>query len=371
MTRIDVKLKSTIDNSYTILIKAGILNELVEDLVQNPLGFSYAIITDSKVKKLYGSKLKTLLLQHISNVLLIDFPMGEKQKNRDIKARIEDNMFEVGFGRDSAIIALGGGVVGDIAGFVASTYTRGIPYIQVPTTLVACVDSSIGGKTAVDTKHGKNLVGTFHQPKRVYIDINTLKTLEPKEIREGAAEIIKYAVIADEYLFNVLEKNINKLFEFNENFLSETIMRCCRIKSRVIEEDEKETNLRKILNFGHTIGHSIEKLSDYKLSHGNAISIGMALEGKIAVELELWDKNDLTRLEFLLKRAGLPTKIPFSARIDELIENMKIDKKSRGGHIQMVLPSAIGKMSRKDEEYSIKIDGAAIKNLFNRNRVNL
>ncbi len=361
MIHVDVKLKSITDNSYKVLIKAGILDQLASDLVRDPLGFSYAIITDSKVKKLYGSRLKELLLKRISNVLLIDFPMGEKQKNRDIKARIEDSMFEAGFGRDSAIIALGGGVVGDIAGFVASTYTRGIPYIQVPTTLVACVDSSIGGKTAVDTKHGKNLVGTFYQPKRVYIDIDTLKTLEPKEIREGAAEIIKYAVIADERLFSVLEKDINKLFEFNEGFLSEIIMRCCRIKARVIEEDEKETNLRKILNFGHTIGHSIEKLSDYKLSHGNAISIGMVLEGTIAVKLELWNKNDLTRLELLLRRAGLPTKIPFSVRTGELIENMKIDKKSRGGHIQMALPSAIGKMSRKNEEYSIRIDGAVIK----------
>ena len=237
MTSIDVKLKGIVDNSYKIIIKAGILNELAEELGRSPLGFFYAIITDSKVKKLYGTKLKTLLLKRFTNVLLIDFPMGEKQKNRDVKARIEDSMFEAGFGRDSAIIALGGGVVGDIAGFVASTYTRGIPYIQVPTTLVACVDSSVGGKTAVDTQHGKNLIGTFYQPKQVYIDINVLKTLKPGDIREGIAEIIKYAVIADKRLFGMLEKKIEKPFEFNEDLLTETITRCCRIKSRVIKEE--------------------------------------------------------------------------------------------------------------------------------------
>ena len=364
MIHVDVNLKNTVDNSYKIYVGSGLFNKLIEDLEKNPLGFSYAIITDSNVKRLYGNKLKTLLQKQNPNTLLIDFPAGEKQKNRDIKTQIENNMLEANFGRDSAVIALGGGVVGDIAGFVAATYTRGIPYIQVPTTLVACVDSSIGGKTAVDTEHGKNLIGAFYQPKCVYIDINTLKTLNSKEIKEGLAEIIKYGVISDKDLFRLLEQRVEDMFEFDENLISEVIKKCCTIKAKVVKEDEKESNLRKILNFGHTIGHAIEKLSDYTLSHGNAISIGMVLEGEIAEELGLWKKNDLQKLELLLIRAGLPTKMPFKVRAEQLIENMKIDKKSHRGNIEMALPLMIGKMAREDGRYSIKINSSLIKKIL-------
>ncbi len=364
MTIIDVNLKSTVDNSYRIIIRPGVLHRLGEELAKKPLGFSYAIITDSNVKNLYGNKLKTLFQKNDLNVLLIDFPAGEKQKNRDIKTQIENTMMESNFGRDSVVIALGGGVVGDIAGFVAATYMRGIPYIQVPTTLVACVDSSIGGKTAVDTQYGKNLIGAFYQPRSVYIDLYTLKTLDKKEIREGLAEIIKYGVIADQHLFSLLESGIEKLFEFNNNLLRKIIATCCKIKAKIVEKDEKESGLRKILNFGHTVGHAIERSSDYTLSHGNAISIGMVVEGKIAVELGLWNKNELTRLELLLKRAGLPTEIPFNVTAENLTDNMKIDKKSRRGSIQMALPSAIGIMAGKNEKYSVKIDYTVIKKIL-------
>ncbi|MGI9535298.1 MAG: 3-dehydroquinate synthase [Thermodesulfobacteriota bacterium] len=364
MINIDVNLKSSIDNSYKIFIGTGLIDKLIEDLERNPIAFSYAIITDSNVSRLYGKGLIKKIQNLSSNTLLIDFPAGEEQKNRDTKTIIENKMLEANFGRDSAVIALGGGVVGDIAGYVAATYTRGIPYIQLPTTLVACVDSSIGGKTAIDTEHGKNLIGAFHQPESVYIDINTLKTLDAKEIREGLAEIIKYGVIADKDLFILLEQRIEEVFEFDENLLSEIINSCCKIKANVVEKDEKESNLRKILNFGHTIGHAIEKLSDFTLSHGNAISIGMVLEGKIAAELKLWDKNDLDKLEILLSRAGLPTKIPFNAKADQLIETMKIDKKSRRGNIEMALPSMIGEMARENGKYSIIIDNTLIKKLL-------
>jgi len=364
MINIDVKLKKTVDNSYKILIGTGLINKIVEDLEKNPLGYSYAIITDSNVKKLYGDELKNLLEKLSSNILLIDFPAGEEQKNREIKTQIENKMLEANFGRDSALIALGGGVVGDISGFIAATYTRGIPYIQVPTTLVACVDSSVGGKTAVDTEHGKNLIGAFYQPECVYIDINTLKTLDSREIKEGLAEIIKYAVIADKALYKLLEQNVEGLFEYNEDLLSEIIKRCCTIKARVVEEDEKESNLRKILNYGHTIGHAIEKLSDFKLSHGNAISIGMVLEGRIAAELGIWDKSNIEKLEQLFSRAGLPTEIPFNTQPEQLVETMKIDKKSRKGNIEMALPSIIGEMAQEDGSYSIKIDSSLIEKII-------
>ena len=364
MINIDVNLKKTIDDSYKILIGEGLLNRLVDDLDKAPLGHSYAVITDSNVKKLYGQDLNQALEKLDANILLIDFPAGEEQKNRDIKTQIENKMLESNFGRDSALIALGGGVVGDISGFVAATYTRGIPYIQVPTTLVACVDSSVGGKTAVDTEHGKNLIGAFYQPECVYIDINTLKTLDSKEIKEGLAEIIKYGVIADSGLYSLLEQRIEDLFQYDESLLSEIINRCCTIKAKVVEQDEKESNLRKILNFGHTIGHAIEKMSEYSLSHGYAISIGMILEGKIASELGLWDKTNLESLKELLHRAGLPTDMPFNAPPEQLIETMKIDKKSGGGRIEMALPSVIGEMAQENGSYSIKIENSLINKIL-------
>jgi len=197
MNKLRVNLKQNVDSSYDIVIGEDLFEDFVSTLGENPIAYSYVIITDSKVRELYGEKLKSLIDGISDKTLLLDFPAGEMQKTREMKSHIEDNMLDAGFGRDSAIIALGGGVVGDLAGYVAATYTRGIPYIQVPTTLVACVDSSIGGKTAVDTPHGKNLIGAFYQPKSVIIDVNTLTTLGAEELKEGLAEVIKYGIIAD------------------------------------------------------------------------------------------------------------------------------------------------------------------------------
>jgi 3-dehydroquinate synthase len=267
-------------------------------------------------------------------------------------------------GRDGAVIALGGGVVGDVAGYVSATYNRGIPYIQVPTTLVACVDSAVGGKTGVDTPHGKNLIGAFHQPWRVYIDVNTLKTLPENEIRGGLAEVIKYGVIKDEKFFGFLEKNIKRVFSFNTGALIHIVKRSCEIKGEVVELDEKESNLRKILNFGHTIGHAIENLSGYKISHGEAISMGMVAEGKIAVELGLWQKDELERLISLLKRAGLPVNLPTTLDLKQMMDTMKLDKKARGGKIEMVLPRRIGEMAKINGSYGIKIEEGIMFHIF-------
>ncbi|NIP32087.1 MAG: 3-dehydroquinate synthase [Candidatus Dadabacteria bacterium] len=268
------------------------------------------------------------------------------------------------FGRDSAIIALGGGVVGDIAGFVAATYARGIPYIQVPTSLVACVDSSIGGKTAIDTKYGKNLIGAFHQPYSVYIDIDTLKTLNKKEVNEGLAEIIKYGVIKDSNLFNYLEDNINNIYDFNDDALIYIVSTSCTIKAEVVEKDEKESNLRKILNFGHTIGHAIEQLSEYKISHGEAISRGMVLEGQIASKITKWSVDDQIRLMNLFKKADLPTDLPDYMDINDIIDIMKIDKKARRGQIEMSLPNKIGEMAEVNSNFGIKIEDELIKSVL-------
>ncbi len=265
-------------------------------------------------------------------------------------------MLEDKFARDSVVIALGGGVVGDIAGYVAASYTRGVPYVQIPTTLVACVDSSIGGKTAVDTAYGKNLIGAFHQPWAVFIDVNTLLTLKAKEIREGLAEVIKYGVIKDSELFSFLDEKMDLVFSYNKEALSYIIRTGCEIKGYVVENDERESNLRKILNFGHTVGHAVENLSDYTISHGEAISIGMVTEGKIAVEMKIWNENELDKMTALIQKAGLPTEVPHYMKVEKIIDAMKLDKKARGGIIEMVLPQSIGEMVTVNDVYGITID---------------
>jgi 3-dehydroquinate synthase len=365
MVKIKVELKKTEDKSYEIIIGEGILKQIPLDLRKEKLAHSYAIITDSKVTSLYGEKLLEKFKRAQLKTHLISFPAGEEHKNRETKAGLEDEMLKLKMGRDSAAVALGGGVVGDIAGFIAATYNRGIPYVQVPTTVVACVDSSIGGKTAVDTPHGKNLIGSFHQPRRVYIDVQTLRTLSEKEIREGLAEVIKYGVIKDETFFEFLEKNITHVFSFASDVLIHIIKRSCEIKAEVVELDEKESNLRKILNFGHTIGHAIENLSDYKISHGQAISMGMVVEGKIALEMGLWKKVEFDRLVSLLKKAGLHTQFPDYFDMSLIIDTMKLDKKTRRGKIEMVLPKKLGAMAEIDGSYGIKIEEGLLSRILN------
>ena len=295
---------------------------------------------------------------------MISFAAGEQSKNRKIKSFIEDSMLESGFGRDSLIIALGGGVVGDMAGLVAATYMRGVPYVQVPTSLVACVDSSVGGKTAVDTPHGKNLIGAFSQPWRVYVDTDTLKTLDRKQLAEGLAEVIKYGVIRNEGFFGYLETEIEKIYGLDDLVLIEVIETSCRIKAEVVESDEREQNLRKILNFGHTVGHAIEQLSNYTISHGEAISAGMVIEGRIALRETGWSEREQQRLTSILKRAGLPTEPPRGIDTGEIIKVMKIDKKARKGRIEMSLPECLGKMSESGGSYGIKIEEKAVTSAF-------
>jgi 3-dehydroquinate synthase len=360
MEKIRVNLTISEDKSYDILIGEGLLGRIPGDVKEAGLAHRFAIVTDSNVEKLYGKPLLAEFTSAGLNAKLISFPAGEMHKNRETKARIEDEMLGSRLGRDSAVVALGGGVAGDIAGYVAATYTRGLPYVQVPTTLVACVDSSIGGKTAVDTPHGKNLIGAFHQPWRVYVDVNTLMTLSRKEIREGLAEVIKYGVIMDGDLFSFLERSMGKLFAYDKEALAFIIGRGCVIKGEVVEKDERESNLRKILNFGHTIGHAVENLSDYKISHGEAISIGMAAEGRIAVGMGLWKEADLERLIRLLKDAGLPTAMPGYMKVTDIINAMKLDKKARGGKIEMALPASIGRMADAGGSYGLKIEESLI-----------
>ena len=362
---ISIEIKSSGTYKYDIEIGRDLFVRMSEELKNSNLAYRYSVVSDSNVSKIYYEKITSALDIFNIDYKLITFPAGEISKTRKTKEFIENKMLESKMGRDTAIIALGGGVVGDIAGYVAATYNRGIKYIQYPTSLVACVDSSIGGKTGVDTVHGKNLIGSFHQPYKVYIDINTLKTLGRDELKQGMAEVIKYGVIYDHELFTFVENHLHKIYEYDFDALKKIIKRSCEIKAYIVENDEKESNLRKILNFGHTLGHAIEQLSDYKITHGEAISAGMVLEAKIANKLNLISSDDVRKIENILKIASLPVTIDNTIDRTRLIEIMKLDKKARSGIIEFALPLEIGTMHSSNGEYGIRVDENIINSIIN------
>ena len=353
---IKVNIKGTKAISYEIEIGTDLFSTLAKELKEEELAYRYAVVSDSNVSELYFGKLADAFKKEGLPCLLITIAAGEQSKNRKNKEFIEDTMLKSAMGRDSAIIALGGGVVGDIAGFVAATYNRGIPYIQYPTSLVACVDSSVGGKTAIDTAYGKNLIGSFYQPEKVYIDLETLKTLKEREIKEGLAEVIKYGIIFDSEFFDYIKENLECIFNYHTVVLRKIVSRSCEIKGHVVENDEKESNLRKILNFGHTIGHAIEQLSNYSITHGNAISIGMVLEAEVATKAGILDSASTNKIKEIFSLAGLPIELPKDVDKSKIIQTMKLDKKARKGNIEFALPKTIGKMHTDSGSYGIRID---------------
>ena len=355
METININLKTNEDRSYPIKIAPGLISLVPREVKRLVPAHTYVIVTDSNVEALYGEGLLEGMKGEGLKAHLVSFPAGERNKTRETKRYVEDAMLQMKIGRDSALVALGGGVVGDLAGYVAATYLRGIPYVQVPTTIVAAVDSSVGGKTAVDTPHGKNLIGAFYQPRAVFIDTSTLATLPEREVRGGLAEVIKYGVISDAGLFSYLEENVLKVFSFEEEVLTRIVKRSCEIKGRVVEEDERESNLRKVLNFGHTVGHAVENALGYSIIHGEAISIGMAVEGKIALLMGLWKEEEQRRLIALLEKTGLPIRAEKELAPGGLIDIMKLDKKSRRGGIEMSLPVAMGEMKTADGGYGIRV----------------
>ena len=267
-------------------------------------------------------------------------------------------MLAKGYGRDSAVIALGGGVVGDLAGFVAGTFMRGIPVVQVPTTLVAMVDAAIGGKTAVDTLAGKNLVGVFHPPAAVLVDPQVLDTLPLRQVRAGFAEIIKHGVIADEAYFRTVASSAEKLLEkggaTGDSMLA-VIVHSIEVKAGIVSRDEREEGLRKILNFGHTIGHAIELVSSYELLHGEAVSIGMALEGRLAERIGVAETGTADAIKGALQSAGLPTDLPQSMDRTAVLEAMRSDKKGQSGKTRFALPRRIGSMSGSESGWTVSV----------------
>lgn len=346
MKTIKVKLAGKFNHTYSIHIGENLGEKIADYLLGNSLGNKYAIITDTKVKNLYGNTLLKFLRKKGVNTELLAFAEGEKNKNLGSLEKLANEMIAKGFDRKDAIIALGGGVVGDLGGLLASIYMRGIPYLQIPTTLMAMVDSSVGGKTAIDLQSGKNLLGTFAQPKAVFIDTKYLKTLPLSQIRNGLAEVIKYGVIKDEKLFKLIEQNLNKILELEPDILYKIITRSVSIKAKIVEKDEKESGERMILNYGHTFGHALEKLSNFKLLHGYAISIGMTLDNNIAQEKGLLTAADAERIKKLISKAGLPTTTMNKPTMKEIMS----DKKRQGDYLFLILPNKIGKVIIQKEK---------------------
>jgi 3-dehydroquinate synthase len=328
--------------AYDILIGAGALTELPALLRERCPAAGYAVISDSHVAKLYGESLVQQVSGTGCQAELFTFPAGEWNKTRETWAAISDQMLAGHFGRDAAVIALGGGVVGDLAGFVAATYLRGVPWVQVPTSLLAMIDSSIGGKTGVDVPAGKNLVGAFHQPSLVLADLDFLETLPAAQVSAGLAEAVKHGVIADAEYFAFLEREHAAILEKEGPALERVVRRSVEIKAAVVAEDEREHGRRAILNFGHTLGHAIEAMARYEVSHGEAVAIGMAHEARLAEALGIAGPKTATRLSGVLQDLRLPVAMPSDARPDRLIEAMRSDKKARAHAIRFALPQTIG-----------------------------
>ncbi|NOX80186.1 MAG: 3-dehydroquinate synthase [Deltaproteobacteria bacterium] len=342
--------------SYPIVIRTGLLAGIGPALKDRQIAKRYGVISDEHVAGLYGDILMGSLADAGLDAELITFPRGETNKNLQTIAMLSSRLATLGFDRRDALIALGGGVTGDITGFLASVYMRGIPFVQVPTTLLAQVDSSVGGKTGVDIPEGKNLVGTFYQPEAVYIDTAVLQSLPESELLGGLAEVIKYGVIIDQDFFHFLESQQKEILQLRPEVIIPMIARCCEIKARVVEQDEREGGLRRILNFGHTIGHAVEAASDFRLIHGLAIAIGMQAAADLAVRTGRLDRGQADRLRTLLSACRLPVTIP--AELDRLrIKGyMQTDKKTVDGRIFFVLPTEIGKVIITDEVDEKDID---------------
>lgn len=343
MRNVSVSLGS---RSYQIKVSAGLLSRLGAECVPLNLGQRCAVITDSNVGKHFAKTVRKSLAASGFETVLITVPAGEKSKRLAMVEKCFDELAGHRLERKSFIVALGGGVVGDLAGFVAATYLRGIPFVQVPTSLLAQVDSSVGGKTGVNLQSGKNLVGSFYQPRLVLCDLDALQKLPKREFLSGLGEVIKYGIIYDPILFAQLERNLPKLLQRDVSTLRAVVARCCEIKADVVGQDETESGLRAILNFGHTIGHAIENSSGYgKYLHGEAIAIGQVAAAKLSHKILGLPSGDVARIEKLFIRAGLPVKIKLNpAQRKKLFAAMLLDKKVSGGEVTFVLAKKIGKV---------------------------
>jgi len=337
-------LNVDLDNrSYSIHIGTGILSSVVELLEPLKLSKHLVVVTNDVVAPLYLEQVVNLLHNSTYDVDCVILPDGEQHKDDASLNSIFTHMLENNCDRSTTIVALGGGVIGDMAGFAAATYMRGIPFVQIPTTLLAQVDSSVGGKTAINHPLGKNMIGAFYQPRSVIIDVATLNTLDERHFRAGLAEVIKYGVIADAEFFSWLEQNVSRLLDKDPSALKYAIKTCCKIKAGIVAQDETEHSVRALLNFGHTFGHAIEQLCGYgTVLHGEAVAIGMAVASRMSAQKGLCSSADVARLDRILLQYGLDIHIPQGFTPTQFVTAMMRDKKVSSGVLRMVLAHGIG-----------------------------
>ena len=351
--------------TYDILVQHGALERAGDIARAATRAHRYAVITDSNVARTHAERVVQSLGSVGTRTYIV--PAGEASKTRETWARLTDELLESGFGRDAAILAVGGGVVGDLAGFVAATFMRGIKCVQVPTSLIAMIDASVGGKTAVDTPRGKNLVGAFHQPAAVIVDPGALATLPSSHFRAGLAEAVKHGVIADAAYLERTVTDAPSLLDTaaqRDDALESLIARSIEIKAEIVRRDEREQGLRQVLNFGHTIGHAIEAASDFAVLHGECVAIGMVYEAAMAEKLGVASSGTARDVRRAVERIGLPTALPSSLGADRLVAVMRSDKKVRSGKVRFALPREIGAMASGDGSWSVPVEESAIRGIL-------
>jgi 3-dehydroquinate synthase len=339
------------------VVGRGLLAELPRLLRERCPAHAYAVISDSRVAELYGGRVVEGLRAAGLRADLFPFPCGEWNKTRATWADLTDALLAARLGRDGAVVALGGGVTGDLAGFVAATYLRGVPYAQAPTSLLAMLDASIGGKTGLDIPAGKNLVGAFHEPRFVLADVDTLATLPKAHLAAGMAEAVKHGVIADAAYLDAVLADADAVRARDLDALERVVTRGAGIKETIVAEDPREAGRRAVLNFGHTVGHAVEARSGYAFSHGEAVAIGMAVEARLAERLGLARPGLLGAVRAALERFGLPVAVPEDLAAADLLEAMQGDKKVRARSVRFALPSAIGEMpQRADGTWTVEVE---------------
>ena len=345
---------------YPVLVAPGLLDHAGSLVVDAAPAHRYVVISDTAVGPRYADRVAAML----PRALRLDVPPGEIHKSRESWARLTDAMLDAGCGRDTAVVAVGGGVVGDLAGFVAATFMRGLPVVQMPTTLLAMVDASVGGKTAVDTPHGKNLVGAFHPPAAVLVDPLVLATLPRRELVAGLAEALKHGVIADAGYFAAVRSSLPELARADgpdrSGLLADVVAGSVAIKATVVAADEREGGMRKILNFGHTIGHAVEALSGFSLLHGECVAIGMGCEADVAERLGVAVRGTGAEVRAALGEAGLPTALPEGMRPAAVLAATRGDKKTRAGAVEYALPERIGAMAPAGGRWALPVPDAAV-----------